>query len=60
MTDQDRRRTGPIQRRRQQAGGVFRCIQRSPRVEDKAVTSRMLNFNAAPANLARAAVDGKA
>jgi hypothetical protein len=59
MADEDGRRTGPIQRRWQQASGTLRRIEWPPGIEDKAVAIRMLDFDAASANLVRAAVDGQ-
>lgn len=59
MTDQDRRRTGPIQRRRQQASRAFRCVQRSSGIKDNAVAIRVLDFDPGPTDLLRAAMDGK-
>ncbi len=58
MTDQDGRRAGPIQRRRQQASGAFRCVKWPPGVENKAVAIRVHDFDAGPTDLLRAAMDG--
>ena len=59
MTDQDRRRTGPIQRCRQQASRAFRGVQRAPGIEYKTVAIRMHDFDAGPADLLRSAMDGE-
>ena len=59
MADEDGRRSGPIQRGRQQASGAFRRVERSPGIEDKAVAIRMHDFDAGPTDLLRAAMDGE-
>jgi len=56
MADEDGCRSGPIQRRRKQAGGAFRRVEWPPGVEDKAVAIRVLDFDAGPADLLRAAM----
>ena len=58
MADQDGRRTGPIKRRRQQASGAFRRVEWPPGIEDKTVAIRVHDFDAGPADLLRAAMDG--
>ena len=60
MTDQDGCRSGPIERRRQQARGVFRRVEWPPGIKDKTVAIRVDDFDAGPADLLRAAMDGKA
>jgi hypothetical protein len=59
MADEDGRRTGPIQRRRQQASGAIRRVEWPPGIEDKTVAIRVLNFDAGSTNLPRAAMDGE-
>jgi len=59
MTDQHSRWAGPIKRSRQQTSGAFRRVQRSPGIKDKAVAIRVHDFDAGPADLLRAAVDGE-
>lgn len=59
MADEDGSRSGPIQRRRQQAGGAFRSVEWPPGVENKTVAIRMHDFDAGPADLLRPAMDGE-
>jgi hypothetical protein len=59
MADQNGRRSAAVERRRQQPGGSIRSIQRAPRIENEALATRMLDFNAAPTNLVGAAMDGE-
>jgi hypothetical protein len=59
MTDQDCRRSAPVERSRKQTGGAIRRVERSPSIENKALTIRMRNLDATSANLSRAAMDSK-
>jgi hypothetical protein len=59
MTDQHCRWAVPIKRRRQQSSGAFRGVQRAPGIKDKTVAIRVHDFDAGPADLLRAAMDGE-
>ena len=59
MADEDGRRACPIKRCGQEAGGAFRRVQRPPGVEDEAVSVRVRDLDAAPADLLGAAMNGK-
>lgn len=57
MTNQHRRRSAAVERYRQQTGGAFWRVQRTPGIENDAITVRMRYFNAASADLLRTAMN---
>jgi hypothetical protein len=57
MANQDGRRAGPIEGRGQQARCAFGGVQRSPGIEDEAVSVRVLDLDATPTDLLSSAVD---
>ena len=59
MADEDGRRACPIKRCGQEAGGAFRRVQRPPGVEDEAVSVRVRDLDAAPADLLSTTVDSE-
>jgi hypothetical protein len=59
MADEEGRRACPIKRYGQEAGGAFGRVERPPGVEDEAVSVRVCDLDATPADLLGAAVDGK-
>jgi hypothetical protein len=60
MADEDSSRATPIKRRRQQPGGALGRVERSPGIKDNAVTVRMRDLDAAPADLLCSAMDSEA
>jgi hypothetical protein len=57
MTNQDGSRVAPIKRYRQQASGALGRVKRSPGVEDEAITVRVCDLDAAPADLPSTAMN---
>ena len=60
VTDEDRSRPAPIKRCSQQPGSALGRVERSPGVKDDAVTLRVRDLDAAPADLLSAAMNREA